>query len=93
MNFLTSSEISRRAFLSRTAQGLGAAALGSVEHKALQVFAAQVTDFVFANHPADAVNDIAFPTTVGPDHTSNSLVEVEHGLIGKTLESLNFQAL
>ena len=30
MNFLTSSEISRRAFLSRTAQGLGAAALGSL---------------------------------------------------------------
>lgn len=30
MNFLTPSEISRRAFLSRTAQGLGAAALGSL---------------------------------------------------------------
>ena len=30
MNFLTLSEISRRAFLSRTAQGLGAAALGSL---------------------------------------------------------------
>jgi len=30
MNFLTPSEISRRAFLSRSAQGLGAAALGSL---------------------------------------------------------------
>jgi hypothetical protein len=30
MNFLTPSEISRRAFLSRTAQGLGAAALASL---------------------------------------------------------------
>ncbi len=79
-----------QAHLRQTRSRAGA---GPVKDQAFEVFGPQVADLLFADDPANAIDDIAFSATVGADDPGDTLVKADMGLIGKTLESLNFQAL
>ena len=63
--------------------------LGTVEHQAIQILASKVADFMFADHPADGIHDIAFAAAVGTDNARNSFVKIDDSLIRKTLEPLD----
>jgi hypothetical protein len=45
---------------------------------------------MFPDHPADGIHDIALSAAVGTDDAGNAFVEINHGLIGKTLKPLDF---
>ena len=67
----------------------GRAGFRAIEHKALKVFAAQVADLLFTDHPANAVNDIAFTATVGANDAGNVLIKIHNGFIGKAFKTLD----
>ena len=46
-----------------------------------------MADLLLSNHPADAVNDIAFAATIGPNNAGDIFIKVYQGFIGKTLET------
>ena len=48
---------------------------------------------MFADHPADGIDDITLSTAIRTDDTGDAFIEVDDGFIGKTLESLDFQTL
>ena len=60
------------------------AGFGTVEHEAFEVFTSQVTDLVFADHPADTVHDIALATAIGSNDTRDTFIKIEYSFIGKT---------
>ncbi len=48
---------------------------------------------MFADHPANGIDDVTFATAVRPNDAGDPFIEVYDGFIGKTLESLDFQTL
>ena len=74
-------------------QSAGTTAFATIKYQALQVFAAQVTYFMLANYPANAIDDIAFTAAVGPNNAGNTLIKMEDGFIGKTFKSFYFKTL
>ena len=79
--------VKSQAYFSETAC---TACFGAIEYKALQVFTAQVADFLLTDYPADTINDIAFATAVWANNTGNILVELHYSFISKTLKTFNF---
>jgi len=71
-------------------QPAGTAGFGSVKHQALQVLASKVADFMFTDHPADGIDDIAFPASIGSYNAGNAFIEVEGSLISEAFESFDF---
>ena len=71
----------------------GTAAFTAVKHQAFQILTAQVTYFMLANYPADAVDNIAFATAVWPDNAGNAFIKMKHGFIRKTFKPFNFKTL
>ena len=67
----------------------GGPGLAAVENQAFQVLGAKMTDLLLSDNPPDAVDDIAFTTTIGADDTSNAFIKADKGLVSKTLKSLN----
>ena len=65
----------------------------TVEDQTLQVFASQIADLMFTDHPADGIDDVTLATAVRTDDAGDALIEVDDGFVGKTLESLDFQTL
>jgi hypothetical protein len=49
-----------------------------------------MADLLLPYHPADAVDDIAFATSIGSDYPRNALIKIKYGLIRKTLEAFDF---
>ena len=68
----------------------GTSCFTSVKNQTFEVFAPEVTDFVFTDHPSDAVDDITFSATVRPDHTRDPFIKVEYRFISKTFKTLDF---
>jgi hypothetical protein len=52
-----------------------------------------MTDLLFADHPTDAVDNIALSAAIRTNDTRNALIKADMGLISETLESLYFQTL
>ena len=71
-------------------QTTGTPGFTAVEHQAFQVFTTQVTDLVFADYPANTINDIAFAATIRTNNTGNAFIEMQYGFIGKTFKSFDF---
>src|SRR5205085_1259197 len=65
---------------------------GAVEDDVGHLAAAQRFGRLFAENPADGVNDIALARPVRPHDARDAIAELEHGLIGKALEADKFQA-
>ena len=74
-------------------QPAGTAAFAAIKHQALQVFTPQVANFMLANYPADAVDNIAFATAVWPDNAGNAFIKMKHSFIRKTFKPFNFKTL
>lgn len=49
-----------------------------------------MTDLLLSDNPPDAIDDIAFTTTVGADDARDVVVEVDDCFISKTFESFYF---
>ena len=58
----------------------------------LHFAAAQGLGRLLAEHPADAVEDVAFAAAVGPDDGGDSGVKFEGGAVRKRLESDDVEA-
>ncbi len=65
---------------------------GSVKDQAIQIFTSQLAYFLLANHPSNAVDNIALTTTIWANYTGNSFIKVQYCLISKTLKPFNFKA-
>lgn len=48
---------------------------------------------MFANHPPDTVDNIAFATAIGPNYASNTFVKMQYGFISKTFKTFYFKTL
>jgi hypothetical protein len=71
-------------------QTTGTPGFTAVEYKAFQVFTPEVTDLMFADYPADTIDDIAFAATIRANNTRNPFIEIQYGFIGKTFKSFDF---
>jgi hypothetical protein len=49
-----------------------------------------VADLLFADHPADAVNDVALATAIGTNNARYVVVKINNRFIGETFESFYF---
>ena len=49
-----------------------------------------MADLLLPDHPADAVDDIAFAASIGADDPGNSFIKQDMCLICKTLKTLDF---
>ena len=67
-----------------------ASGFGAIENKTIQIFASQMTNFLFTYHPAYAVNNIGFATTIGANDASNTFVKIYYCFVGKTFKALDF---
>ena len=65
--------------------------LRTSEDHILHLGAAELAAVLLAHDPADGVGDVGFAGAVGPHDGGDVLAEVQHRLIGKRLEPLNFQ--
>ena len=65
--------------------------LRAAEDHVLHLGAAQLAAVLLAHDPADGVGDVGLAGAVGPHDSGDILAEVQNRLIGKALESLNFQ--
>jgi hypothetical protein len=45
---------------------------------------------MFTYDPPDAINDIAFSATIGPNDAGYTFIKIQYGFIGKTLKSFDF---
>jgi hypothetical protein len=45
---------------------------------------------MLANYPADAIYNIAFSATIGPNYSGDTFVKIEYGFVGKTFKSFDF---
>ena len=52
-----------------------------------------MTDFLFSDDPSDTINNVAFATPVRTDNAGDTNIKIKCGLIGKTFESFDFEAL
>jgi hypothetical protein len=73
-------------------QGLGAAFFGAVEDDVVHAAAAEVFGGLFAQAPADGVNDVALAAAVGAHHSGERVVEQHLGVVAKGFESRECQA-
>ena len=65
--------------------------LRTAEDHVLHLGTAELAAVLLAHDPADGVGDVGFAGAVGPHDGGDVLAEVQHRLIGKRLEPLNFQ--
>ena len=76
----------RSGHLGKTA---GRAGFRAIEYEALKVFAAQVADLLFADHPANAINNIGFTASIGSNDAGNIFIKIHNGFIGKAFKTLD----
>ena len=69
------------------------AGFGAGKNDILHFAAAQGLGRLLAEHPPDAVEDVALAAAVGPDDGGHSLVKFECGAVGKGLESDDVERL
>ncbi len=67
------------------------ALFGAVEYDRRHFVQAQLTAFLFAQHPADGIHNVRFAGAIGAHHTRHIGVEVQNGFVGEGLETFYFQ--
>ncbi|OPZ03081.1 MAG: hypothetical protein BWZ09_02467 [Alphaproteobacteria bacterium ADurb.BinA305] len=66
------------------------AGVGAVEDHVRHLGAAQGGGALLAQHPADGVGDVALAAAVGADNRDHAGLELQTGLVGKALETSDF---
>ena len=71
----------------------GPAAARAVEDHVGHLLAAEALDALLAQHPLDGVDDVRLARAVRPDDDRDARRKLEPGLVGKTLETDEFEGL
>src|SRR5690606_19931499 len=66
-------------------------ALRSVKDDVFHLFGAQHTCALLAQHPSDSIYDVGFSTTIWPNDSGDTLVEMDGDLVAETFKTLYFE--
>ncbi len=64
---------------------------GAVKDDILHLLGPEGAGFLFAQYPANRVNNVRFSAAIGSDNTRDSFVKIDNNFVGKTLKSFDLQ--
>jgi hypothetical protein len=65
--------------------------LSAIKDDIFHLFAAQGFNALFAHHPAEGIDDIAFPATVGADGTGNPIRKLQDHFLPESFKTSDFE--
>ena len=68
--------------------GSGFSFLGAIEEHVAHIFQAELFSFLFAEHPADGVRDVALAAAVGSHDSRDAGLEIQRSVVSKTFETV-----